>query len=284
MTDTPEIARIRAALDAFNHLDTDAGRTLSFERNYNIRMEFSSACKLAAITAVLAHIDAQSAEIVRLNKIISDCRDAAPTPAPWSEAESEWSAAMSFAEGVPGFLKASFDVMDREIERQSERHAQELAAYALTVSNLRAQLAVRGGPVAWVRFCSDGAYEGPIMDSQMEDVRKKSGAWTPLYTAPQPAAQPEQKGQDEFCTDYHCAGDCRMRGFGYQHTTAPQPAAQPERKPIAWARQWFIDGIKPAKERNANGRLAWPVRFKFLPVTAGQCLPDDVPLFAQDAP
>ena len=36
-------------------------------------------------------------------------------------------------------------------------------------------------PVAWVRFCSDGCYEGPIMDEKIEDVRKKSGAWTPLY-------------------------------------------------------------------------------------------------------
>lgn len=39
-------------------------------------------------------------------------------------------------------------------------------------------------PVAWIRFCSDGCYEGPIMDCAMEDVRKKSGAWTPLYAAP----------------------------------------------------------------------------------------------------
>lgn len=53
---------------------------------------------------------------------------------------------------------------------------------------LGAQPAVE--PVAWVRFCSDGTYEGPIMDCAMEDVRKKSGAWTPLYASPtaQPAA------------------------------------------------------------------------------------------------
>jgi hypothetical protein len=36
-------------------------------------------------------------------------------------------------------------------------------------------------PVAWIRFCSDGCYEGPIMDEQIENVRKNSGAWTPLY-------------------------------------------------------------------------------------------------------
>ena len=22
---------------------------------------------------------------------------------------------------------------------------------------------------------------------------------------------------DEFCTDYHCAGDCGLRGHGYRH-------------------------------------------------------------------
>jgi hypothetical protein len=37
--------------------------------------------------------------------------------------------------------------------------------------------------VAWVRFCSDGCFEGPIMDSdsRMDGVRRTSGAWTPLY-------------------------------------------------------------------------------------------------------
>lgn len=44
----------------------------------------------------------------------------------------------------------------------------------------RAALAaqVEPQPVAWVRFCSDGTHEGPIMDATIEDVRKRSGAWT----------------------------------------------------------------------------------------------------------
>lgn len=41
--------------------------------------------------------------------------------------------------------------------------------------------AVEMKPVAWVRFCSDGCYEGPVMDDVIEDVCRKSGAWTPLY-------------------------------------------------------------------------------------------------------
>lgn len=36
-------------------------------------------------------------------------------------------------------------------------------------------------PVAWIRYRSDGCYEGPIMDDVIEDMRRKSGAWTPLY-------------------------------------------------------------------------------------------------------
>lgn len=47
-------------------------------------------------------------------------------------------------------------------------------------------------PVAWVRFCSDGGIEGPILDSdsRMDGVRRTSGAWTPLYTAkPAPVNQ-----------------------------------------------------------------------------------------------
>ena len=47
--------------------------------------------------------------------------------------------------------------------------------------------AAQAEPVAWIRYCSDGCYEEPIMDRQMEDCRKVSGSWTPLYADPQPA-------------------------------------------------------------------------------------------------
>lgn len=54
---------------------------------------------------------------------------------------------------------------------------------------LRAQADAK--PVAWVRFTSDGGYEGPIMDCdrRIDDVRRKSGAWTPLFTRAPEAAQ-----------------------------------------------------------------------------------------------
>jgi len=38
-------------------------------------------------------------------------------------------------------------------------------------------------PLAWIRLCSDGTYEGPIADcdARMDGVRRTCGAWTPLY-------------------------------------------------------------------------------------------------------
>ncbi|QQB37949.1 DUF551 domain-containing protein [Achromobacter deleyi] len=33
----------------------------------------------------------------------------------------------------------------------------------------------------WFRPCSDGGHEGPIHNDRIEDVRKQSGAWVPLY-------------------------------------------------------------------------------------------------------
>ncbi|WP_129678584.1 hypothetical protein [Klebsiella variicola] len=38
-------------------------------------------------------------------------------------------------------------------------------------------------PLFWVRVKSDGGYEGPIHDSKLEEVRKKSGEWLPLTLA-----------------------------------------------------------------------------------------------------
>ncbi|WP_049002611.1 hypothetical protein [Citrobacter freundii] len=38
-------------------------------------------------------------------------------------------------------------------------------------------------PVAWVRYCSDGTIDGPLLNYQIDDCRKST--WTPLYAAPQ---------------------------------------------------------------------------------------------------
>jgi len=56
----------------------------------------------------------------------------------------------------------------------------------LVMGHFRAVLSANAGkvdakPTAWVRFTSDGGYEGPIMDSssRMDGVRRS--VWTPLY-------------------------------------------------------------------------------------------------------
>lgn len=47
-------------------------------------------------------------------------------------------------------------------------------------------------PLFWVRVKSDGGYDGPIHDSKLEDVRKKSGEWLPLTLA---RGVPEQESR-----------------------------------------------------------------------------------------
>ena len=52
--------------------------------------------------------------------------------------------------------------------------------------------------------------------------------------------------------------------------------------PVAWIRKWEFDGEEPRKEKRENGRLAWPAKFKLLPVTTNKCADDDVPLYTAD--
>lgn len=59
-------------------------------------------------------------------------------------------------------------------------------------------------PMFWVRLTDSGGYEGPLHRSSIEDVHKKSGAWTPLYTEPQPPAvepQPTPSNPGELKPD-----------------------------------------------------------------------------------
>lgn len=60
-------------------------------------------------------------------------------------------------------------------------HRDARHAAAELVAEFDSQSQVSKKPVAWIRFRSDGGYEGPIMHAAMEEVRKKSGAWTPLF-------------------------------------------------------------------------------------------------------
>ena len=55
-------------------------------------------------------------------------------------------------------------------------------------------------------------------------------------------------------------------------------------EPVAWARKWFVDGTKPYKEPNENGRVSWAKQFRLLPMTKSKILNDDVPLYATPQP
>lgn len=58
-------------------------------------------------------------------------------------------------------------------------------------------------------------------------------------------------------------------------------AAQLAEKPSGYLRKWAFDGETPVKERKENGRMAWPDRFKLLPVTEIKLMQDDLPLYTR---
>jgi hypothetical protein len=121
-------------------------------------------------------------------------------------------------------------------------------------------------PMFWVRLCSDGGYEGPIHNKKIEEVRKQSGAWHPLYLSAAPAAQPsltaeeiashgaavsKMLAKDMTRFDAACEVMAYLRGIRAPHyyvhrmhivlhgnpdqpvnTESAAPAAQPE--PVAW--------------------------------------------------
>lgn len=57
-----------------------------------------------------------------------------------------------------------------------------------------------------------------------------------------------------------------------------------ELQPVAWMRKWAFDGEEPYKGKRENGRLAWPSKFKLLPVTQHKCMDDDIALFPAPQP
>jgi hypothetical protein len=64
--------------------------------------------------------------------------------------------------------------------------------------------------------------------------------------------------------------------LGKVEMLAAKPAVS---EPVAWMRKWAYDKETPIKERKENGRMAWPFKFKLLPLTQDKCLNDDVPLY-----
>ncbi|MFQ3458689.1 hypothetical protein PMN64_35975 [Bradyrhizobium sp. UFLA01-814] len=91
-------------------------------------------------------------------------------------------------------------------------------------------------PIAWIRFCGDGLYEGPIMDCDSrrmdEIVRHKPNEWMPLYAIQrevgQQAANTESKrgtsAQIQLERQLTCEAIDGAMAFGYQNTKPPPSA------------------------------------------------------------
>ena len=78
-----------------------------------------------------------------------------------------------------------------------------------------------GEPMFWVRLCGDGLYEGPIHNARIEEVRKQSGVWSPLYLAAPPTAQAEGWiSVDEQLPEPNVEVLCAGQGWGNAFVTA----------------------------------------------------------------
>lgn len=74
-------------------------------------------------------------------------------------------------------------------------------------------------PLAWIRKCSDGGYEGPIADAdkRMDETRRKSGAWTPLYEL------------DEMSPEFTDTARAALLWVLWHHQGGSSPVGQPIR-------------------------------------------------------
>jgi hypothetical protein len=91
------------------------------------------------------------------------------------------------------------------------------------------------------------------------------------------------KTQAEFGYARYSYEQVQATSRAFARKAVAESEARRQGEAVAWARKWYVDGETPAKERNSNGRMAWPTKFKLLPVTVGKCLADDVHLIIQPA-
>lgn len=60
--------------------------------------------------------------------------------------------------------------------------------------------------------------------------------------------KPLQFVTDEWCSDYHCAGDCGMRGHGWQHAQPHEVTPQRKRDTLAAFDALTADARRARKE------------------------------------
>lgn len=107
---------------------------------------------------------------------------------------AEANAKVAFLQGDGSIVGYPWDAPYSDgVEMATAKYRERIIAteemYEAKIADLTARLEEQevSKPVAWVMFCSDGSYEGPIMDCDRRmEWRRESASWTPLYTTPQP--------------------------------------------------------------------------------------------------
>ena len=89
---------------------------------------------------------------------------------------------------------------------------------------------------------------------------------------------PLWRGQCKQCGAGLCGSPNETEAITAWNTRALEREAKAE--PVAWARRWYVDGVKPFKVKNENGRMVWAAQFHWKPVTETKLFPDDVALYA----
>lgn len=72
----------------------------------------------------------------------------------------------------------------KELIRRAVKNGGYDLLVTITEQAILTKLAEMAQPLFWYRPRSDGLYEGPIHNAQIESVRKESGAWVPLHAHP----------------------------------------------------------------------------------------------------
>ena len=96
-------------------------------------------------------------------------------------------------------------------------------------------------PLAWIRLCSDGTYEGPIADcdSRMDGVRRTCGAWTPLYP------------QEELSPEFTDTARAALLWVLWHHQGGSSPVGQPIRFALG------MGAHEPPSERQVAEAKRW---------------------------
>lgn len=129
-------------------------------------------------------------------------------------------------------------------------------------------------------------YEMRFKFQSLHELELASKEWRDTVYSAAPAQEPVSKTEREelIAALRDNASLAQAEQQRQQAADMLEADARQEQEPRAWLREWAFQGVTPAKEKNANGRMVWPKKLLFLPVTQHRCLPDDKPLYTQPAP